>query len=512
VPVTPDLPPNPYLSEIPERDITTPSGRKLTLINPPYMFRQMSKMISEEYGGVSHFTSLRAIRPENGPDPWEIEALKALERGEAEVISVAEMEGEDSLRLMRSVFIEKSCLKCHASQGYKMGDIRGGISISIPMLTLRSIARKHMVTLSIGHSIIWSLGIGMIRLGTRRLNQHIRERDRTEEMLRASEERYRTLFEESRDAIYITTQKGNVLKLNKSALDLFGYTIDDAVRMDGREVFVSRDQLNRFEQEITQKESVKDYEVKMRRKDGTEMDCLVTSTVRKASDGSILGYQGIIRDITERKQAEEQIKASLKEKEVLLKEIHHRVKNNLQVISSLLSLQSGYIRDNKEAIEIFKESQNRVRSMALIHEKLYQSKDLSRINFADYIRSLVTTLFQSYTANSQAITPKIDVGDVLLDIDTAIPCGLIINELIANSLKHAFPAGKEGEIRIDIHSDNNKFTLIISDTGIGFPKDLDFRNTGSLGLELVVTLTNQLRGTIALHSNGGTEWKIIFPA
>jgi two-component sensor histidine kinase len=150
--------------------------------------------------------------------------------------------------------------------------------------------------------------------------------------------------------------------------------------------------------------------------------------------------------------------------------------------------------------------------MALIHEKLYQSKDLSRISFAEYIQGLATQLFHSYAANSHAITLKVDVGDVLLNIDTAIPCGLIINELVSNSLKHAFPASKEGEIRIGLHSDNNKLRLIVSDTGVGFPKDLDFRNTGTLGLELVTTLTDQLRGTIELHSNGGTEWKIIFPA
>jgi two-component sensor histidine kinase len=227
--------------------------------------------------------------------------------------------------------------------------------------------------------------------------------------------------------------------------------------------------------------------------------------------GIVLGTRSLRQHIRARDRAEEQIKASLKEKEVLLKEIHHRVKNNLQVVSSLLNLQSGYIRD-KEALEMFKESQNRVKSMALIHEKLYQSKDLSRVNFADYIQILLAHLFYSYAINSRTITLKINVGDVLLGIETAIPCGLIINELVSNSLKHAFPAGKQGEIRIDLHSDNNRFRLIVGDTGVGFPKDLDFRNTGTLGLELVDTLTDQLGGTIELHSNGGTECKIIFPA
>jgi PAS domain S-box-containing protein len=248
------------------------------------------------------------------------------------------------------------------------------------------------------------------------------------------------------------------------------------------------------------------------RPDGTERMFHSVGEVYFDVTGKAVRMLGTIQDITERNQAEEQIKASLKEKEVLLKEIHHRVKNNMQIISSLLNLQSGYIRDNKEALEMFQETQNRIRSMALIHEKLYQSKDLSRVNFAEYIQSLATQLFHSFAANSHVITLKVDVDDVFLAIDRAIPCGLIINELVSNSLKHAFPAGKEGEIRIGFHSDDNEFTLIVSDTGVGFPKDLDFRNTESLGLELVVTLTDQVGGTIELHSNAGTEWKIIFPA
>ncbi|MHC5776510.1 sensor histidine kinase [Nostoc sp.] len=211
-----------------------------------------------------------------------------------------------------------------------------------------------------------------------------------------------------------------------------------------------------------------------------------------------------------RKQSEEQIKGLLQEKEVLLKEIHHRIKNNLQIISSLLNLQAEYIKDN-QAIQIFKDSQSRIESMALIHDKLYKSKDLSRINFADYIQDLVTNLFDSYNLNSSAITLKINVEDVFLVSDAAIPCGLIINELISNSLKHAFHQRKSGEICIDFCSlEANLFTLTISDNGVGFAKDFDFQTTESLGLLLVKGLTNQLKGNIEFSSNNGVEFKIIF--
>jgi two-component sensor histidine kinase len=215
-------------------------------------------------------------------------------------------------------------------------------------------------------------------------------------------------------------------------------------------------------------------------------------------------------EIAERKRAEEQIKASLGEKEVLLKEIHHRVKNNLQVVSSMLQLQSRNIKD-KETIEMFQESRNRVRSMALVHERLYQSRDLARVDFAKYIQSLANYLCRSYGVNTNVIQLKTNLHDVLLGVDTAIPCGLILNELVSNSLKHAFPDGREGEIHIELRSEGNgKFTLMVSDNGVGLLKDLDFRNTESLGLQLVNTLVNQLEGTIELDRRGGTTFKITF--
>ncbi len=230
-----------------------------------------------------------------------------------------------------------------------------------------------------------------------------------------------------------------------------------------------------------------------------------------SDDGQLLAMEGFITDITEQKEGEEQLKASLKEKEVLLREIHHRVKNNLQIIFSLLNLQSGYIRDS-HALDMFRECQNRVRSMALIHEVLYQAKDLARVNFAEYIKNLSVNLFRSYGVSSKAIDLNISVRDVMLEIDTAIPCGLIINELVSNSLKYAFPGGKVGSITIDMHpEDEDQLVLIVSDNGVGLPEGLDFRHTETLGLQLVNTLTDQLKGHIEVQGIHGTEFKISFP-
>ncbi len=238
----------------------------------------------------------------------------------------------------------------------------------------------------------------------------------------------------------------------------------------------------------------------------TEMTELLTSQAAISFENARL--------LDDMRQAEDRIKASLNEKEVLLKEIHHRVKNNLQVIYSLLRLQSTHIKD-KHDVEIFKESQNRVRSMAFVHEKLCQSEDLAMIDFAEYTRKLITSLFHSYAAYPETITLEINADDVFLGIDNAIPCGLIINELVSNCLKHAFPKGKKGKIRVELRSDRDlhagdKFILTLSDNGIGFPKGLDFRKADTLGLQLVTTLVKQLKGTIELDRDGGTEFKIAF--
>jgi PAS domain S-box-containing protein len=197
-----------------------------------------------------------------------------------------------------------------------------------------------------------------------------------------------------------------------------------------------------------------------------------------------------------RKEAEARLKASLEEKEVLLKEIHHRVKNNMQVISSLLNLQARQIKDPL-VLEAFKESQRRIRSMALIHERLYQSSDLSRIEFSQYLRNLASHLFQSYQADASRIRVKMETEEVLLNINTAIPCGLIVNELISNVLKHAFPDGRSGELEIVLRrAAGGGYVILVRDDGIGLPPGLDIRRTETLGMQIVSTLVGQIDGRL----------------
>jgi PAS domain S-box-containing protein len=272
------------------------------------------------------------------------------------------------------------------------------------------------------------------------------------------------------------------------------------------------------------------------------------TVIQRSPDGEV-HLQGIILDITEHKKAEE---ALLQIEEIRKKEIHHRIKNNLQVISTLLYLESGNFTD-ENVIEAFKDSQHRVKSMALVHEKLYQSEDMVSVDFADYIQNLANYLFQSYSLDNRKVSLKLEVENVFLGMDTAVPLGIIINELVSNSLKHAFVSQKEGEIYIELYSNGTyekdapldapledqiyknpqtntgrmrtketddltcipepreeKLTLIVRDNGTGLPKDLDFRNTSSLGLQLVTTLVEQLEGSIKLDITKGTKFEISF--
>jgi two-component sensor histidine kinase len=218
---------------------------------------------------------------------------------------------------------------------------------------------------------------------------------------------------------------------------------------------------------------------------------------------------GVSNDITARKFAEEHLKKSLKEKEILLKEIHHRVKNNLQIIVSLLKLQSKYIFDKRD-LEIFNKSRSRVETMSLIHEKLYRTDDLTNINMSNYLRDLTGHLLQAYKITLDEVNLSICADDVHLGIDTAIPCGLIINELVSNSLKHAFSEGQKGNISIDLRREKDKILLNVSDDGVGMPKDFDLKKSETFGLQLVTTLAKQLDGSFSIESKKGTKFLFKF--
>jgi len=328
------------------------------------------------------------------------------------------------------------------------------------------------------------------------------------------QERYRNLFDSANDAIIITDLESRITSWNKSAERIFGWTENEIVGEKFLPLAIDSKLQSENEQIIRDAISgsvISGIETVLLRKDGSSIDVSMTFSPLRDENQNIVGLSGIFRDISERKRAHEQIENSLKEKEVMLREIHHRVKNNMQIISSLLRLQSGYITEKKYK-DMFLESQNRIVTMSLVHEKLYQSKDLAKIEVGGYIKELANGLFISYDIITGKITAKIDVENVSLGINSAIPCGLIINELLSNSLKYAFPNGKSGEVSISLHSiGDGYFEFIVGDNGIGFPEDLDFKKTESWGMRMVTILVeNQLHGEISLNRERGTQFQIKF--
>ncbi len=357
-----------------------------------------------------------------------------------------------------------------------------------------------------------------------KLQTEIQERQRAEDALRISQARLRFLLSYSPGVIYSCKLNANfdVTFVSQNVTNLYGYQPEDF--LNDNQFWIQRvhpddipsltqalEDLSTFEQSC--------HEYRFRHQDGTYRWIYDQKRLVRDIQGNPLEIVGYSMEISSRKQAEEQLMASLKEKEVLLKEIHHRVKNNLQVISSLLKLQSDAIADPRVLV-LFKDSYHRVRSMALIHEKLYGSEDLSRINAPDYIRSLTASLLSSYTTpfgrnpynNSSQLDLQLKIDSHWLDVNTAIPCGLIINELVSNALKYAFPQGQAGTVEVKFGLKDSHFILIVSDNGIGLPTDFSLETIESLGLQLVVNLTEQLRGTLVIETTSGTHFKIIFPA
>lgn len=335
----------------------------------------------------------------------------------------------------------------------------------------------------------------------------ITARKRGEEEIR----KFKTISDRAGYGSAMCDIEGTLIYINESFAQMHGYTAEELM---GKHISVLHNEaqmkdVNALHEKLMERGDYTAEELWHKRKDNTVFPTLMNGTLIQNEEG-IPHFVAITAvNITERKQAEDRIKQQLEEKEVLLREIHHRVKNNLQIVSSLLSLQSRYIKDKRD-LEMLKESQNRIRSMALIHEKLYYSENLANIDSREYIQTLVHSLFQSYGVSMSRISLQLNVEDVSLDIDTAIPCGLIINELVSNSLKHAFPERK-GEICVGLHTVNGDIELVVSDNGIGIPEDVDFSDTQSLGLHLVSVLAEgQLRGEITLSRTKGTEFRITF--
>jgi PAS domain S-box-containing protein len=432
-----------------------------------------------------------------------------------------------------------------AKHGYPEGHVPITSFLSVPIVegehivAVMAVTNKHSDYVEDDINALSTLGNQM---------WEILHRKRAEETIRTSETKYRQIVDTAAEGIWQLDEHFRILYVNQHMADMLGYTTGEMI---GEDIcsFMDKSELADFAiRKERQKKGTRDhFERKFLRKDGSILWTYVSVTPVFDADGTFRGSFAMYSDLTNRKlmeseihslnivleqrvrdrtealskanealeeenaqrlEAEGKLKASYDEKVTLLKEIHHRVKNNLQIIASLLNLQSRYIKD-ETTLAAIRESQNRVKAMALVHEKLYRSEDIAHISLHDYIKFLGTGLFQFYDARSRGIQFTLEIHDVDVDIDAAIPLGLIINELISNSLKYAFPEGRKGEISISVKKEDHTLTVLFRDTGTGIPVDLDWRNTQSLGLRLVITLVDQMNGTVELDRSSGTQFTLV---
>jgi PAS domain S-box-containing protein len=326
-------------------------------------------------------------------------------------------------------------------------------------------------------------------------------------------ERFRAILEATTDMVGMADKFGRLFYINGAGRDLLGLAPDEpltGLRLPEVHAPWAADLVALEGLPVAMIEGAWQGETAVISRNGPEVPASELILAHKSPSGSVEFLSTIIRDMSEQKEAEVRIKASLEEKEVLLKEIHHRVKNNLQIVSSLLQLQASYIKDT-DALHIFEESRDRIKSMALIHEQLYQSNDLAQIDFPEYMRSLLNMVLSAHRSANSRVETRLHVDPISLDLDTAIPVGLITNELVTNSLKYAFIGRSVGEIGVRLtRSETGEFVLMVSDNGVGLPEKFNFDKATSLGLRLVRILTKQMRARLELSNGMGTQFRVYF--
>jgi PAS domain S-box-containing protein len=345
-----------------------------------------------------------------------------------------------------------------------------------------------------------SLIISMVR--------DITERRQTENRLRESEEKYRMIFNKSPLGILHFAANGDVTDCNDHFASIIGAPKEKVIDFNLLRQLKDPRMKNAISEVIAA--NYGHYEGDYMSVVGGKVTPVKADFAPiKSDDASVLGGIGIFEDITERRKSEKKIRDSLKEKEVLLMEVHHRVKNNMAIIYALLRLQARQIEDS-DVRRLFSESQNRIKSMALVHEKLYQARDFANISFREYIRELVAYLLRALEKSAEAVRLGLDMDQASLNIDAMIPCGLIVNELVTNSLQHGFEGIGSPEINMSFSMDDGRASFVYGDNGRGIPGHIEFPDSGTLGLQIIEMLTTQLKGTVTLERTSGTKFSFNF--
>ena len=348
-----------------------------------------------------------------------------------------------------------------------------------------------------------------VERANRALRAEIEERRRAEESVRRQEAQLADFFENAAVGIYWMSPAGVIERANRAGLEMLAYPVDEYVGHALRDFCVDAGAWPDIAKRLQAGESLESYEISLRARDGSIRHVVFTAN-GLWENGQFVRARCFARDVTEAKRAAQSLEASLREKEVLLKEIHHRVKNNLQIVSSLLSLQAEEVSD-PTALEKFRDSQSRIRSIALIHQRLYQSGDLAQVEFAAYLESLAHILVRSQRDSRTAPTLTVSATPAALSIEQAIPCALIVHELILNALKYAFPGESSGEIQVKFDRDETgEVALQVSDNGVGVSGDPHAKSPTSFGLSLVETLVGQLKGSLTMNGGNGANFLVRF--
>ena len=455
---------------------------------------------------------------------------KSIQKSEAEYHSIVESTS-DSISIvdrtghylfMNSRYRDQLGLKADPKKGATYGDFHTGIGTTNFLEDVSTVfATGTMLTKERWYSTRSLLQVlnpvidpesGRV-IAVTEILRDVTDQKAIERALTENEKRYRLLLLNANDTIILFEPAGDtagrIIEVNQIATAMFGYSTDEFLRMNVRDFNVSKSK-DKY-QEIYQRllsTSHAVFETELPTKAGKLLPVEISARLFTFKDKPMV--LASIRDISQRKAAEREMQESLQEKQLLLKEIHHRVKNNLQVIISLLNLQSRYVTD-PAVLSVITESQHRIKAMALVHEQLYQSRNFAGINIREYTQSLTGNLVNTFNIPSRKIEIAIKIyEDVWINIDSAIPLGLIISELVSNALKYAFPNSRSGRIEISLDKDAEKFILVVKDNGIGMPPDFDWDTARSLGLRLIRMLTRQLNGSITQLSGEGTGFRIEF--
>ena len=494
VPVSDNTPPNPYLAHIPERDISTPSGKKLTLVNPAYMTRQVHEQILEKYGLRGHLTSLKPIRPENGSDDWEKEALLSFEKGVREVFALAPISGETYFRYMVPFVTEKGCLKCHAAQGYKEGDIRGGISISVPWAPSRDHLIAQLLGICIAYGLVCGFGLWGLRNGSGRINDYLCKRRRAEEALRASDEKYRLIVETATEGIVYLDSEARMIYANQQMASKLGYTIGEILGQKF-ESFMAEDQLSDHYAQMEIRAQGKDsiYERCFRRKDGEKLWMLISGKTIIDSEGKFQGSFAMLTDITERKQHEEQLRrareaaeAATIAKSEFLAGMSHEIRTPMNAIIGMAELLSDTQLDSEQEqyVQVFKSAGENL--LTLINDILDLSKvEAGQLELEKTAFSLTDIIEKTCDIMAMRVHKKgLELsGFVAEDVEANLigdPARLrqIVINLIGNAVKFT----ETGEISLKVEkaapgdsaaaeSGEQELLFTVRDTGIGISQN-----------------------------------------